>query len=68
MCGYTHEGDTAPEKCPHCGARREKLVVDKPTNFFLGKRRIYPNEIREWLERMQDGELKFFGLNPCKVH
>jgi DNA-directed RNA polymerase subunit A' len=51
-------------KCPHCGAPREKLVVDKPTNFFLGKRRIYPNEIREWLERIPNEELKFFGLDP----
>ena len=51
-------------KCPHCGAPKEKLVVDRPTNFFLGKRRIYPTEIREWLERVPNEELKFFGLNP----
>ena len=26
VCGYTHEGDTAPEKCPQCGVPAEKFV------------------------------------------
>ena len=25
VCGYTHEGDSAPEKCPHCGATADKF-------------------------------------------
>jgi rubrerythrin len=25
ICGYIHEGDTAPEKCPQCGASKEKF-------------------------------------------
>ncbi len=25
VCGYTHEGDSAPEKCPQCGAAAEKF-------------------------------------------
>ena len=25
VCGYTHEGDTAPEKCPQCGVPAEKF-------------------------------------------
>ena len=32
VCGYTHEGEDAPEKCPHCGAPKEKfekLAEDK---------------------------------------
>ena len=24
VCGYTHEGDTPPEKCPQCGVQAEK--------------------------------------------
>ena len=30
VCGYIHEGETAPEKCPQCGAPKEKfsLVVE----------------------------------------
>lgn len=26
VCGYTHEGDTPPEKCPQCGVPAEKFV------------------------------------------
>lgn len=25
VCGYVHEGDSAPEKCPQCGAPAEKF-------------------------------------------
>ena len=25
VCGYTHEGDKAPEKCPQCGVPAEKF-------------------------------------------
>lgn len=25
VCGFLHEGDDAPEKCPKCGAPREKF-------------------------------------------
>ena len=25
VCGYVHEGDEAPEKCPQCGAPKEKF-------------------------------------------
>ena len=25
VCGYVHEGDEAPEKCPMCGAPRSKF-------------------------------------------
>jgi len=25
ICGYVHEGDAPPEKCPQCGARGEKF-------------------------------------------
>ena len=27
VCGYTHEVDEAPEKCPKCGAPKEKFVA-----------------------------------------
>ena len=29
VCGYTHEGDTPPEKCPQCGVPAEKFVEVK---------------------------------------
>ena len=27
VCGYVHEGDSAPEKCPICQAPAEKFTV-----------------------------------------
>jgi predicted nucleic acid-binding Zn-ribbon protein len=27
VCGFIHEGDQAPEKCPKCGAPKEKFFV-----------------------------------------
>lgn len=27
VCGYVHEGNDAPEKCPKCGAPKEKFAA-----------------------------------------
>ena len=27
MCGYIFEGDEAPDRCPMCGAPKEKFVL-----------------------------------------
>ena len=27
VCGYIHEGDEAPDRCPMCGAPKEKFVL-----------------------------------------
>lgn len=29
VCGYIHKGDSAPDKCPTCGAPKEKFVEIK---------------------------------------
>ncbi|MGM0509328.1 MAG: NADH peroxidase [Fusobacteriota bacterium] len=29
VCGYVHEGNEAPEKCPQCGAPKEKFTEKK---------------------------------------
>lgn len=30
ICGYVHEGDDAPEKCPQCGAAKGKFIEKAP--------------------------------------
>lgn len=55
------------KKCPHCGAGRGTVLLDKPTNFFLEKDRIYPTQIREWVEKVSDEDLKLFGYDPKKL-
>jgi len=52
------------KKCPYCGAVHEKIKLDKPTNFYAGKKRIFPTEAREILAKIQDDELKKVGINP----
>jgi len=56
------------KKCPHCQNVQEKIKLDKPTNFYRGKTRIFPTEIRELLVNIPDEELKKIGVdsNTCK--
>ncbi len=55
------------KKCVHCGAQRKSVVLDKPTNFYVDKDRIYPTQIREWMEKIPDNDLEFFGYQKGKL-
>lgn len=52
------------KRCPYCQALKAKVKLDKPTNFSIDKERLYPNEIRAWLEKIPDEHVKLFGINP----
>jgi len=52
------------KKCPHCGVAHEKIKLDKPTSFYLGRTRLFPIEIRERLTQVSESELKKIGINP----
>ncbi len=52
------------KKCPHCGTAHEKVKLEKPTNFNIGKKRIFPTQIREMLVNIPDDELKKIGVDP----
>jgi len=52
------------KKCPHCLAEQEKVKLQKPTTFKVGKRRLFPGEIREILTRITDEEAKLAGIDP----
>ncbi len=51
------------KKCPHCQSSQVKVKLDKPTNFYKGKTRIFPTEIREILVNIPDEELKKIGVD-----
>jgi len=55
-------------ECPHCKAKLSKISMDKPTTFYEGKdkdkKRLSPIEIRAWLEKIPDEDLKLFGIKP----
>ena len=52
------------KKCPHCQSPQEKIKLEKPTNFIIGKKRLFPPEVRELLERIPDEDLRLVGVNP----
>ncbi|MBU3907243.1 MAG: DNA-directed RNA polymerase subunit A', partial [Nanoarchaeota archaeon] len=52
------------KKCPHCNAIKEKIKTDKPTTFYIGKKRLFPTEVREILVKINDEELSKVGVNP----
>jgi len=51
------------KKCPHCNADQEKVKLEKPSTFYLGKKRIFPSEIREMLTKISDEDLKSIGFD-----
>jgi len=51
------------KKCPHCSIVQEKVKLEKPYTFKVGKRRLFPSEIRERLVKVPDEDLKILGIN-----
>ena len=55
------------KKCPHCNAILQKTVLDKPTNFYYNKERIYPAAIREWMEKIPEDHLHLLGYDTNRI-
>ncbi|MCL5239206.1 MAG: DNA-directed RNA polymerase subunit A' [Candidatus Marsarchaeota archaeon] len=51
------------KKCPHCQTVQEKLKFSMPTYFYLGERRLKPDEIRDMLAKMSDDDLEIIGID-----
>ncbi|MDD3178274.1 MAG: DNA-directed RNA polymerase subunit A', partial [Candidatus ainarchaeum sp.] len=51
------------KKCPHCGFEKPKLLLDKPTNFYLDGERMYASEILDWVIKVPDNDLFLFGYS-----
>ncbi len=51
------------KKCPHCNEELDRVKLEKPTSFFINKRRLSPIELRERLVQIHDEELKKIGIN-----
>ena len=52
------------KKCPSCGIVQEKIKLEKPSTFRVGRRRLFPSEIRERLVKIPEEDLKILGINP----
>ena len=68
VCGYVHEGDEAPEKCPQCGVPAEKFnkVEDGELNWaaehVLGVAQGVDPEIVQGLRDNFNGECSEVGM------
>ena len=68
VCGYVHEGEAPPEKCPLCGASSEKFKEIKDTEFKwadehrIGVAKDVDPEIIEGLRQHFLGECAEVGM------
>jgi DNA-directed RNA polymerase subunit A' len=53
------------KKCQHCTAKKEPIKILKPTGFQYGTQRIWPDEIREWMEKVPDEDVTALGFDPA---
>ena len=52
------------KKCPYCNVSIERVKLEKPSTFQIGKKRFSPIQVRERLCNIPDGELRRIGINP----
>ena len=70
VCGYVHEGDTPPEKCPQCGVPGAKFteMKDATLNFVcehtigVGAKGQIDSEVYEGLKSNFEGECSEVGM------
>ncbi|WP_456466889.1 DNA-directed RNA polymerase subunit A' [Methanopyrus sp.] len=52
------------ESCPHCGAEAPKITYQKPTTILMDDERLWPVDVRSWLEKIPDGDVEILGFHP----
>lgn len=67
VCGYVHEGDTAPEKCPQCGVPGERFKLQDESRTWaaehvVGVAKGAPEDIIEGLRMNFQGECTEVGM------
>lgn len=68
ICGYVHEGDSAPEKCPQCGCPGIKFIKDDGSEktwaaeHVIGVGQGVPQDIYEGLKANFEGECTEVGM------
>lgn len=68
VCGYVHEGDSAPERCPQCGVPGSKFTIaneeDKvwAAEHVVGVGKGVPQDIYDGLKANFEGECTEVGM------
>ncbi|MBT3405087.1 DNA-directed RNA polymerase subunit A' [archaeon] len=52
------------KKCPYCGVEHPRVKLEKPTSFYIGKKRLFPTQVREMLTNIPDEEFEKIGVDP----
>ena len=54
------------KECPHCGTPVKKIKFTPPLTFYLEDEttRLWPNDIRAWLEDIRDEDCILVGFDP----
>lgn len=56
-CGRVGEKKTAKTKCPHCGAEKKTLKLEKPSTLIYNEKTMNQVQIRSVLEKIPDEDL-----------
>ena len=70
ICGYVHEGDAAPDKCPQCGCAGAKFLVQEATagkmswacQHVIGDGKVEDAEVTQGLKDHFNGECCEVGM------
>jgi rubrerythrin len=68
VCGYVHEGNEAPERCPQCKSPREKFVKQEDKELFWAAEHVVgvgqgvPKDIYDGLKANFEGECTEVGM------
>ena len=67
VCGYVHEGDTPPEKCPQCGVSSDKFIastgeISWADQHVVGVAKGVSEDILEDLRANFNGECSEVGM------
>lgn len=54
VCGYIHNGEEAPEKCPKCGAPKEKFVQLTEEQAALITKSLRTNDLHMHFSHLMD--------------
>jgi len=52
------------KKCPFCGTVQRKLKLERPTFFYVDNNKLKPDEMRDWLSKISDDDLRGIGIDP----
>jgi DNA-directed RNA polymerase subunit A' len=55
------------KSCPYCNSKTKEVKFVKPTSYQVAGERIWPNQIKEWFEKIPDEDLIAMGYDPTVI-